>query len=269
MISAMTSAASDTTSISKVFDLAGCPPLTYMEMMNLTAKGMGLKRIFLSVPLFTPTLSRLWVSLITNSSKDLVYPLIESLQHPMLARESNGYLGNPEGRTYSDLLKTICLKPKSNGSLFGFRAQRKTVRSVQRLQLPDGKDAKWVKDQYLNWLPRFLAPFIVVTKNGDSILFSLFKNGICLLEMSFSNERSSEDRQLLYVLKGLLVSASNRGRLEFRVVLNRRYVLAAIHEFKPALPWFIYKYTQAKLHLFVMNAFSRHLARIALSKNSF
>lgn len=268
VILAMTSATSDITLIGKVFDLAGCLSLTYMEMMNLTAKGMGLKRIFLSVPLFTPTLSRLWVSLITNSSKDLVYPLIESLQHPMLARESNRYLGNPEGRTYSDLLKKISLKPKSNGSLFRFRAQRNTVRSVQRLQLPDEKDARWVKDQYLSWLPRFLTPFIVVTKNGDSILFSLFKKGICLLEMSFSNERSSEDRQLLYVLKGLLVSGSNRGRLEFRVVLNRRYVLAAIHEFKPALPWFIYKYTQAKLHLFVMNAFSRHLARLALSKNS-
>ena len=91
VISALTSATSETNGIGKIYDLAGCAPLTYMEMMILTAKEMKLKRFFIKVPFFTPTLSRLWVSLITNSSKDLVYPLVESLQHPMLARQSNLY----------------------------------------------------------------------------------------------------------------------------------------------------------------------------------
>jgi uncharacterized protein YbjT (DUF2867 family) len=266
VISAMTSATAENIMVGKTFDLAGCAPLTYMEMMNLTARAMGLKRMFLSVPLFTPTLSRLWVSLITNSPKDLVYPLIESLEHAMLARESNRYPGKSDERTYTDLLKNACLEPKPSRSLFRFRVQRNTVRSVQRIPLPNGRDARWVKDQYLNWLPRFLSPFVAVSKDGDSTWFSLFRNGINLLELRLSKERSSKDQQLLYVLKGFLVSKSNQGRLEFRVVLNRRYVIVAIHDFKPALPWFIYKYTQAKLHLFVMNAFSKHMARSGSSK---
>lgn len=257
----LTSATGDLSHESKVYDLAGCLPLTYMEMMNLTAKQMGLRRIFITVPFFTPTLSRLWVSLITNSPKDLVYPLIESLEHPMLARDSHLYSVEGSQRKYPDLLKNASFNSRSGRSFFRFQAQRKTVRSVQRLPLPLGKTAEWVKEQYLDWLPRFLAPLIVVKRNGNAMVFSIFGSRLSFLEMRLSEERSSADRQLLYVTKGLLVSKKNRGRLEFRVVLHRRFVLAAIHDFRPALPWFIYKYTQAKLHLFVMNAFGRHLAK--------
>jgi hypothetical protein len=82
---------------------------------------------------------------------------------------------------------------------------------------------------------------------------------LILLELELSEERSNEDRQLLYIKRGLFVADENQGRLEFRVVLNRQYVLAAIHDYKPALPWFIYKFTQARVHLFVMNGFSRFL----------
>ncbi|MBC7456944.1 MAG: NAD-dependent epimerase/dehydratase family protein [Bdellovibrionaceae bacterium] len=262
VISNLTSATSDLTLIGKIFDLAGCAPLTYMEMMNLTAQKMGLRRLFLSVPFFTPTLSRLWVSLITNSSKDLIYPLIESLEHPMLARESHLYANNLMDKTYVDLLKKVSFKSQPGGSLFRFRIQRNTVRSVQRLHLPPGQDATWIKNQYIEWLPKFFATVIAVTQDEDKIIFWFFKNKIRLLELSVSKDRSNENRQLLYVTNGLLVSSKNLGRLEFRVVLNRKYVLAAIHDFKPALPWFIYKYTQAKLHLFVMNAFSKKLKLI-------
>jgi uncharacterized protein YbjT (DUF2867 family) len=260
VISTLTDATSDLKHVGKIYDLAGCTPLSYMEMMNLTAKHMGLKRYFLTVPFFTPTLSRLWVSLITNSSKDLVYPLFESLEHPMLARPDHQYPTAPVARTYPELLKNASMKSKYQKSFFYFRAQRKTVRSVQRLALPPGTDALWVKDQYLDWLPKFLTPMVIVTQTGDNIVFWLFKNGVRLLELNVSQERSTNDRQLLYIVNGLLVSKDNKGRLEFRVVLNRRYVIAAIHDFTPSLPWFIYKFTQAKMHLIVMNAFSKYLA---------
>lgn len=247
--------------VGKIYDLAGCQPLTYIDMMNLTAQEMGLSRKFISVPFFTPTLSRLWVSLITNSPKDLVYPLVESLEHPMLARTSHLYSAECLNLTYGDLLKNASLKSRSSRSLFRFHAQRKTVRSIQRLPLPDGKNAKWIKDLYLSWLPQFLSPLIVVKQVGAKTLFSLFGSSINLLEMEMSEEHSNKDRQILNITSGLFVSKQNHGRMDFRVVLNRRYVLAAIHDFKPALPWFIYKFTQAKLHLVVMNAFSRYILR--------
>jgi hypothetical protein len=266
VVSSLTLATTNLSLVGKVYDLAGCAPLTYMEMMNLTAKRMGLRRVFWSVPFFTPTLSRLWVSLITNSPKSLVYPLIESLEHPMLARPSHLFSKEGLTRTYGELLKNASFKSLSGRSFLRFEARRKTVRSVQRLSLPEGKNAEWVKEQYLEWLPQFLAPLIVVKREGSSIVFSVFGSRLNVLEMRFSDERSDGDRQLLYVTKGLLVSKKNRGRLEFRVVLNRQFVLAAIHDFRPSLPWFLYKFTQAKLHLFVMNAFARHLEARGSSK---
>jgi hypothetical protein len=184
----------------------------------------------------------------------------------MLARPSHLFSKEGLTRTYGELLKNASFKSLSGRSFLRFEARRKTVRSVQRLSLPEGKNAEWVKEQYLEWLPQFLAPLIVVKREGSSIVFSVFGSRLNVLEMRFSDERSDGDRQLLYVTKGLLVSKKNRGRLEFRVVLNRQFVLAAIHDFRPSLPWFLYKFTQAKLHLFVMNAFARHLEARGSSK---
>ena len=264
VLSSITDAALRVEHIGRTYDLAGCQPLTYLKMMKETGKKMGVKRYFLAVPFFTPTLSRLWVSLITNTSKDLVYPLVESLQHPMVARHDHLFSTEPSNRSYADLLENASLKTHRGKSLFQFKIQRKTVRSVQRLPLPNGKDALWLKNEYIKWLPRFLSPLIRVRTVDTSLVFSLISARLTLLELKLNEERSDADRQLLYIRKGLFVAEDNRGRLEFRVVLNRRFVLAAIHDYRPALPWYIYRYTQAKLHLLVMKAFGFHVSTTSI-----
>uniref|UniRef100_UPI001C6325AA hypothetical protein n=1 Tax=Enhygromyxa salina TaxID=215803 RepID=UPI001C6325AA len=66
----------------------GCPEaVSYREMMEATAHALGKTRRMIPVPFMTTGLSRLWVSLITGAPKDLVAPLIESLEHPMIARD--------------------------------------------------------------------------------------------------------------------------------------------------------------------------------------
>ena len=77
----------------------------------------------------------------------------------------------------------------------------------------------------------------------------------------FASDRSADDRQLFYVTGGALarVVDGTRPRLEFRSVLDGKFVLAAIHDFVPRLPWFIYVMTQALVHLLVMRRFGRHL----------
>ena len=50
---------------------------------------------------------------------------------------------------------------------------------------------------------------------------------------------------------------------ELREVLGGTALLAAIHDFRPALPWQVYQLTQARVHLAVMRGFGRHLARVA------
>jgi hypothetical protein len=186
----------------------------------------------------------------------------------MIARSGNLYPSPSARQNYFDLLEQASLEIHPGQSLFQFRARGKTVRSVQRLPLPEGKDAQWIKDLYTEWLPRFLAPLIRVDCHEEEVIFSLFNLKWALLKLTFSPDRSDLDRQLLYITGGHLVAPENRGRLEFRTVLNRRFVLAAIHDFSPSLPWFIYKYTQALLHLFVMKSFGRHLSFKSKIKDS-
>ena len=90
-----------------------------------------------------------------------------------------------------------------------------------------------------------------------------------MLELTYAPDRSTPDRALFYVTGGLLAdpegarAAGARPRLEFRSVLDGRYLLAAIHDFAPRLPWGLYRFTQAVAHLFVMHRFGRHLDALA------
>ena len=248
--------------IYKTFDLAGCRPLSYLEMMQETARKLGKKRVFIKFPYFTPALSRLWVRLVTGSSKNLVYPLVESLKHPMIARCTHVYPKSANAdNSYYDLLGRVNLVTKKSKQRFSFRIKSNTVRSVQRFRLPSGKGAAWVIEKYISWLPRFLTPFIKVTTNDKIIEFSLFLKKWVFLRLRRSPQRSDPTRQLLYITGGLLVGKENMGRLEFREVLDKRFIIAAIHEYKPSLPWYIYVISQAKLHLWVMNSFSKYLIR--------
>jgi hypothetical protein len=261
VLTSLTEASLNNECIGKIYDLAGCEPITYLQMMRETAERLGVKRFFFTVPFFTPTLSRMWVCLITGTPKDLVYPLVESLEHEMVARKDRQLLKGSDNKSYKELLEGVSVKTYSARSLFQFRARSKTVRSVQRLPLPQGKNADWVKAQYFEWLPRYLTPFLKVQIFGSSLAFCIFGSKVVLIELKLNTDRSNADRQLLYIVKGFLVHAENRGRLEFRVVLNRKYVLAAIHDYQPMLPWYVYVYTQAKAHLIVMNSFRRYLQK--------
>ena len=77
---------------------------------------------------------------------------------------------------------------------------------------------------------------------------------------------------MFYITGGLLLQKSARveqpvpGRLEFRSIFDGRFLLTAVHDFRPALPWHIYRVSQARVHLLVMNLFGRHLARYANRK---
>ncbi len=80
-----------------------------------------------------------------------------------------------------------------------------------------------------------------------------------MLQLTLIPDRSDEERQLFYITGGWLVKRFDYGWLEFREVLGSQYIISAIHEFVPRLPWFIYINTQAKLHLWVMNRFNNYL----------
>jgi hypothetical protein len=139
------------------------------------------------------------------------------------------------------------------------------VRSVQRFDLPPGRDARWVASEYIRWLPTFVWPFLhCQTEPHGVVRFRSF--GVALLELSLAHSHCSDDRQIFFITGGVLAATEHnaRGRFEFREVLGRTAVIAAIHDFTPRLPWYFYNWTQAVAHLWVMRGFQRHLRRLTL-----
>jgi hypothetical protein len=144
------------------------------------------------------------------------------------------------------------------------RRQPNHVRSVQRLPLPGGRDARWVAEEYSRWLPRALRPLIDVAVDDDRTLhFKVLGLPWPLLNLHYASDVSRDDRHLYWIRGGMLAGPSDTGRLEFREVLHGEYVLAAIHEFHPRLPWLVYTWTQALFHVWVMWRYRRHLAKVA------
>lgn len=256
------------------YDIGGPDVLSYQALMKATGQALGLKRRFLEIPLFSPGLSLLWVQLITGASKNLITPLIQSLKYEMIVRnrlllQKAGLIGTPLRTALLESLNEF--KPSLRSSTRQRKTQlqaRREVRSIQRLPLPSGTTAQWVTHEYFRWLPRFLSPFIHVAAVRVSpevpIQWHFKWLGIskALLELREAPDRSTVNRTVLMISGGLLVAKDSNpnARLEFREVLGGTQVLAAIHDFKPRLPWPIYKVTQAIAHLWVMGGFRAHLS---------
>ena len=258
-----------------VFDVAGPDVMSYREMMERTAAAMDLDRPMFGVPLITPRLSTLWVSLVSRSPRALVGPLVASLRHDMVVRDNPvqravvpDALGfeaalsealDEEGRLLPD--------PRQSHRRSDDTAIREArlVRSVQRFPLPPGRTAEWAGHEYMRWLDGFAGPLLRVEVEGETARFHVAPLPRPVLELTHSPDRSTPDRALFYVTGGLLADpdAPRRGRLEFRSVLDGTALLAAIHDFAPRLPWGLYRFTQAAAHLFVMHQFGRHLRRLA------
>jgi uncharacterized protein YbjT (DUF2867 family) len=77
----LVAAADDTADGHHVVEIGGPDVLTYHEMLQTYAEVAGLRhRLILPVPLLTPRLSSLWVSLVTPLPSDLARPLVHGLE---------------------------------------------------------------------------------------------------------------------------------------------------------------------------------------------
>lgn len=253
----------DNETAGRICEVGGPDVLSYREMMQETARVLGRKRPMIPVPLVTPALSELWVSIVTGNSRSLVRPLIESLRHPMVAQdrwvqEKMGLTGT----SFEDALRD---------SLRHSRIYRKSVvRSVQRLACPEGRSATWVGEEYPRWLKRILPGFITADVDEAGIRLGVFFIEKPLLVLSRRPDRSDPTRFLLGVEGGLLAGKNPSGdpRLEFRSTLKGESVVAALQDFEPRLPWWFYAITQAPLHASIMWAYGRYLRGLASEPNS-
>ncbi|MYL50813.1 NAD(P)H-binding protein [Halobacillus litoralis] len=258
-------------------DVGGPDVMTYDKMMEQVAGVMDRKPVMVNVPFLTIDLSKLWVRLVTGAPKEMVYPLIESLIHPMVTRSENEVDGISEGKTpfveaAEWALKEEKKQPKRKSNLPNLPAMQDDVRSVQRIPLPQGHSADWIGKYYVKWLEKVLNPWVKTTVDETHCCqIGVIFNDIPLLEFTYSADRSTKDRALYYISGGRLTNKEKnvRGRLEFRKIPGKDEAIVAIHDYMPSLPWFLYKYTQAKAHLIVMALFRRHLEKWGTHEPSF
>jgi uncharacterized protein YbjT (DUF2867 family) len=249
----------------EAYDIGGPDALTYREMIQLVGEELATPRRTFGVPLLTPRLSRLWISLVTGAPAALVTPLVESLRHDMVCgdRRLQEAAGLP-GLRFRAAVATALAASRPREQPAAYRAapapEATGVRSVQRIPLPAGRDAEWAAREYLRWLPRSALPLLRVAVDDDGTCrFSFAGMRRPLLVLTFAAERSRTDRQLFYVTGGLLARETRRGRLEMRVTPDGDHLLTAIHEFEPRLPWWLYRLTQAHVHAWIMRRFGRHV----------
>ena len=250
------------TTFDRAIDIGGSEVITYMGMLSAVAELLGSKRVIRPVRFFTAGLSTLWVSLLTQTSGDLVRPLVESLRHRMVASDNDVMRAFPDRVGFREMAAKALFDTERLPALPArvpvIKEEKNTVRSVQRLPNPERHTATYVARLYQRWLPIFFRALIGVKTKGDDSTFRFA--GIPLLRLTFIPDRSDDDRQLFYIVGGLLAKRKDYGWLEFRRVLDGRYIISAIHEFVPALPWYFYVNTQAVAHTWVMRHFGSYLA---------
>lgn len=258
-------------------DIGGPKEKTYKELFQETAEVVGKKLPMMDLPIIPIFLSKLWVRLIAQKPKEMVYPLLESLTHNMVMSKKNYVEGISNAPTTFKESVRIALDgemdqntPSAPEFVHKKDLEKNDVKSVQRIRIPEQWSIDDTADYYVNWLSRIGGKFITtqVQDAETSITLPFFNNPILILERS--EERSYEDR-ILYYIKGGQFSQERkdgRARLEFRRILDTNEVLVAIHEYEPTLPWFVYTLTQAKVHLLVMRAFGFETAILANTLDS-
>ncbi|MBC2603541.1 NAD(P)H-binding protein [Puniceicoccus vermicola] len=257
------------------YDLGGHEPMTYRQLILETGRLLGKKVRFLDFPLNAFGLSRHWVALFGGVPTALVGPLLESLAHDLQAKPNPLLDQIKDGAVpFEESLRRSVDeegRPRPNPRKDVQRSDRpkikkaKQVRSVQRMPLPEGWSAEQVAKEYGEWLTkRFWGMLTVSQGNEGQIYFDWRWPKMRLLRLELTPYSNNGTRRRAFYITGGVLSRSPDppGRLEFRIFPEEGFLVAAIHGFEPSLPWRIYSLTQAKIHLWVMRRFAKHLGKI-------
>ncbi|MDC5696200.1 tryptophan-rich sensory protein [Intrasporangium calvum] len=90
VVTLLAGAAELPTDVNRTFDIGGPEVLTYREMIQRFAQVTGLRRrVVVTVPVLTPRLASHWVGLVTPIGAGIAKPLVGSLVHEVVAKESD------------------------------------------------------------------------------------------------------------------------------------------------------------------------------------
>jgi hypothetical protein len=248
--------------VGRTIDVVNGEEITYAELIRRTSEHFERTTFSISVPVNSFGLSKLWVTIFGESDYNLVSPLVDSLRCELPAPEVPDEISEfIEFRTYEGMLAEIP-RAKPERTRKRRSSTDNTVRSIQRLaKNPLGEEE--IGEEYFNWLPRKFNGALRAERDGDLVRFFVVGLNAPLLVLQLIKGPHNLARVKFHIVGGLLTRTTDTGWLEFRSVAGGKYVLASINEYMPSLPWFVYKFTQAPVHAWVMDQFSRHLASIA------
>ena len=277
VIRAIVRAVGDESLYDRSFDLGGPRVLEVRQIMRRASELVDRRRPVLIVPLVPEFLFRWWVRLLSpDTHPDIVRRSVAAMRYDTVARDNE--LQREIARDAAPARMALDRSPDRSRRVLSasprqahrrrddaeLRSQRQ-VRSIQRLSLPAGRTARWAIEHYFEWLPGFFLHSIrtTVDEHGD-VRFVARLPAVDLLRMRRVSERCASDRMVYAIEGGALaqVVASRSARIEFREVLDGAYVMAAIHDYRPTLPWRLYVVTQAVVHLLAMKTYAWHLRRM-------
>lgn len=255
-------------------DIGGPEAMSYLNMIYMIANKMGVKRYATVLPLIFPKLSRYWICFITRAPKSLVYPLFDSMREEMVCRNNFHYkkelcLIGIEESIVSALETSKSIKKSLPLAFLKRYPKNEKIRSIQRIQLPSNLDAKEIASLYISYIQTSLPSLVSVRNDFPYISFCTRYRSVALLKMKYIERRSRKDRSMFYIRGGFLASEPLKfARLEIRLVPSTGATLFAVHDYRPSLPWFLYRSTQAILHKKIIEKFSLWVNNQSLIKDS-
>lgn len=241
-------------------DIGGPSHMTYKDLFKQTAEVLDKRLPTIDLPIIPIWLSKYWVKLISGVPKEMVYPLMDSLIHDMIRNDENIVKDISIGKIdYKESVRNA-LEEETKTQKKGKSSRKgdiKDVRAISRVVLPKDVNMIQLAESYANFLNRITLNFVNSDFNEDNFTISVpcLNKELLLLSKDF---KASNNERILYRIVGgdfALDSDGGNARLEFRRLPNSDACIIALQEYEPTLPWWVYKYTQAKVHKSVMNLF--------------
>src|SRR5699024_10839149 len=142
-------------------DIGGPEEKTYKELFEETAEVVGKKLPMMDLPIIPIFLSKLWVRLIAQKRKEMVYPLLERLTHNMVMSRKNYVEGISNAPTAFKESVRIALDgemdqatPSAPELVHKKDLEKNDVKSVQRIRIPERWSIDDTANYYVNWLSR-------------------------------------------------------------------------------------------------------------------
>lgn len=241
-------------------DIGGPSHMTYKDLFKQTAEVLDKRLPTIDLPIIPIWLSKYWVKLISGVPKEMVYPLMDSLIHDMIRNDENIVKDISIGKIeYKESVRNA-LEEETKTQKKGKSSRKsdiKDVRAISRVVLPKDVNMIQLAESYANFLNRITLNVVNSDFNEDNFTISVPCLNKDLLLLSKDFKASNNERILYRIVGGDFASDSDGGnaRLEFRRLPNSDACIIALQEYEPMLPWWVYKYTQAKVHKSVMNLF--------------